>query len=310
MCDTERIRRALRGASLLAERATRGRTPVRCGRRPGARYSRHACSGSADLQGDGLRRVYGVVAGLALVAGSVCVAQTQGASGTDQAGSQKFSWPANQLLPSFPLAARTQDLITLSGGEKDEKALFSSLKGVVNREEPRIVSYEGDGGDEGPHAWLNSLGYHFKEVSDRWSLITKYRSDVQGIVVYDPALIDTLNLATTIAGPKHALVASPAQVARLTGEPYNLPVLVDLRGQYKNKLQVYQAIYDKYWPSLQHRILFSLNPEIAAAVREYATAVGGAAVWLDPKVSGEKALLDKFLQLDGAGQHRDGMVDE
>jgi hypothetical protein len=231
------------------------------------------------------------------------IAKTQQVSAdTPDATFQAYNWPADQLLPSFPPPTRTQDLILLSPADREDKALFSSLKGIVNHVQPRIFSYEGDASAEGPHTWLNSLGYHYNEVSDNWSLIGKYRDELRGIIVYDPALIDTLNLATTLAGPRHALVASPSQVARLTAAPYNLPILIDLRGQYKNKLQVYQTIYDKYWPTLQHRILFSLNPNIAAAVREYATAVGGAAVWLDPKNSGEKALLDKFLSSMGPGK--------
>src|SRR5882757_1207204 len=181
--------------------------------------------------------------------------------------------------------------------------LFSSLKGIVNLTQPRIFSYEGDAFAEGPYTWLTSLGYNWNQISDNWSLISKYRNELSGIIVYDTNVIDTVNLATTLAGSRRALAASPSQVARLTAAPYNLPVLVDLRGQFTTKLQVYQTLFNQYWPSLTHRVIFGLDPNnVKGAVREYDTAVGGAAIWLDPRVSSESALLNQFLSSMGAGR--------
>src|SRR5262249_55749755 len=126
----------------------------------------------------------------------------------------------------------------------DELVLFASLKGIVNATQPRIFSFEGDAFAEGSHTWLQSLGLNWNEVSDNWSLIGKYRNELAGIIVYENAQPDTVNLATTLAGKKKALVVAPSLVARLTGAPYNLPVLLDLRGQFADKLAVYQALYD------------------------------------------------------------------
>ena len=177
-----------------------------------------------------------------------------------------------------------------------EMYLFASLKGIVNRTRPRIFSYEGDASGEGPYTWLESLGLKWTEHPDKWDLITKYRSELSGLIVYDPDQIHTVNLATILAKDKKAIIASPALEKKLTAAPYNLPVLVDLRGQFKNKLAVYQAMYEKYWQKLEHRILIGLNPNVhKAALREYATALGTAVIWLDPKVAGESELLDKFL---------------
>ena len=253
---------------------------------------------AADLNGDGVVNTEDLsIVTRSLPQGTVC---------------KNFTWPADQLTPSFPAPAQTQDLVnfnaaplnTITGEDlHEEKTLFSSLKGIVNRTQPRIFSYEGDSQAEGASTWLDSLGYGYNNVTDIDSLITKYRSEFEGIIVYDPNLIDTLNLATTLAGPRHALVAAPSQVATLTAPPYNLPILADLRGQYSTKLQVYQAMYNDYWPSLQHRVIFELNPTtITSSVREYATAVGGAAVWLDPSVPDEAALLNQFLTSMGPGK--------
>jgi len=50
-------------------------------------------------------------------------------------------------------------------------------------------------------------------------------------------------------------------------------------------------------------VIFGLDPNnVKGAVREYDTAVGGAAIWLDPRVSAESALLNQFLSSMGAGR--------
>jgi hypothetical protein len=177
-----------------------------------------------------------------------------------------------------------------------ELYLFASLKGVVNKTQPRIFSYEGNSAAEGPYTWLQSLGLTWTEHADRWQLITKYRSEISGLIVYDPAQTHTVNLATTLAKDKKALVVSPTLLSRLTAAPYNLPILLDFRGQFTSKLQVYQTLYNTYWPNIDHRLLIGLSPEFhQGALREYASAIGGAVIWLDPNVPGESELLNSFL---------------
>jgi len=132
-------------------------------------------------------------------------------------------------------------------------------------------------------------------------LVEKYRSELSGIVVYDNSQPDTINLATTLAGAKGALVVAPSLVERLTAAPYNLPILPDFRGKFSNKLAVYQALDDQYWPSLPHRLAIGLSPDVKAAVREYGTAVGAAMLWLDPEAPSEAPLLNHFLPAMGPG---------
>jgi len=183
-----------------------------------------------------------------------------------------------------------------------EQLLFTSLKGLVNRTQPRIFSYEGDAFAEGPYTWLQSLGLSWTEVTDRWSLLTKYRSEINGLIVYDPAQVHTINLATTLAKDRKALIVSPAFISRLTAAPYNLPVLLDLRGQFTSKLQVYRTLFNTYWPAIDHRLVVGLSPEVhVLGAREYAVALGAAVIWLDPTVAGESELLNSFLSSMPAG---------
>ncbi|MBN2485772.1 MAG: RICIN domain-containing protein [Bacteroidales bacterium] len=207
----------------------------------------------------------------------------------------QITWPEGQVLPSFPTPAQTQDLFYLSGKSAEERYLLSSLKGIVNLKQPRMFVYDGDAHAEGPYSWLNSLGLNWVEYSDNWQLVAKYKDEVEGLVVYDPAQIHTVNLATILAGEKKALIASPSLLTKLTSEPYNFPILDDLRGKYANRLEVYQDIFDTYWPAKDHRLLIGIHPEHhQGSLREYAVAVGAAVIWLDPEISGESELLNKF----------------
>lgn len=183
-----------------------------------------------------------------------------------------------------------------------ELYLFSSMKGIVNKTKPRIFSYEGDSGAEGPFTWMQSLGLSWIEQVNGWVVLSKYKKEISGLIVYDPTQIHTVNLATMMAKEKNAIIASPSLLARLTSSTYDFPVLADLRGQFTSKLQVYQTLFDTYWPNLDKRLLIGLNPDVhKASLREYATALGTAVIWLDPNKSEESTLLNKFLSTMPAG---------
>jgi hypothetical protein len=176
---------------------------------------------------------------------------------------------------------------------EEEIGMFSSLMGVVNKTKPRI--YSDDHGDEGT-SWLTALGLHYTKIKNNWDMLSKYRSEVSGIVVYDKDVPDTYNLATAIAGLKNGIVTPPSLIEKLTGAPYNLPILEDLRGKFKSNMEVYQFLYDQYWSKLTHRVLVGLTPDIKTHLRDYAMGIEAAVVWLNPAVPEEEALLNKFMK--------------
>jgi len=222
-----------------------------------------------------------------------------------------FTLPFTMSVSHHPLELRVYwrarayikvDYVAARQTNTAEMYLFSSLKGIVNKTQPRIFSYEGDAFAEGPYTWMQSLGLTWTEHTDNWELITKYRSEIAGLIVYDPAQSHTVNLATTLAKDRNAVIASPSLLSKLTAAPYNLPILLDLRGQFTSKLQVYQTLFNTYWPTMDHRTLIGLNPEAhRAGLREYATALGAAVIWLDPNVPAESTLLNSFLSSMPAG---------
>lgn len=203
-------------------------------------------------------------------------------------------WPTNQLLPTFSVPAATVDCISLDGLSGDEADLFASVQGIVNRTQPRVACVaNGDG--EGKFTWLDLHNLPYV-VTNGYGVIQKYRTNFTGLVVTDPNQLDTLNLATTIAGVSNQLICAPGLLSTLTNAPYNLPIIEDLRGRFTDKYQVYGYLYTNYWPQCTHRILSGLGTGLHGELRDYLVAVKAACVWLDPAPLNftDKTLLAKF----------------
>jgi hypothetical protein len=170
-----------------------------------------------------------------------------------------------------------------------------TLEGLVNRRQPRIWIEQPD--REPSHFWLDQFGVATTPVSDYRSLILKYRSEIQGIVVYDEGQRDSVNLATAMAGIQNGIVASPRLAPMLSAAPYSLPVLADLRNnRFAGKLAVYRYELEQFRARASNRLLIGLDPAVhVGSLRDYAVATRSLVVWLDPRNTDEAALLDGFL---------------
>lgn len=201
-------------------------------------------------------------------------------------------WPSSQFLPTFSAPATTIDCIDMDTYSSPEKALFVSLEGIVNRTQPRVACVSA--ASEGEFTWMtiHHLNYN---TTNGYGAILKYETNVTGLVVYDPAQWDTLNLATTISGVKNELICDPSLLNTLTNSPYNLAVKDDLRGMFANKNQVYGYLYTNYWSQCTHRIIAGMETNQYWYLRDYLVAVKSAVVWLDPQgVSADAATLALF----------------
>ena len=173
---------------------------------------------------------------------------------SSQAG---ITWPEQQMLPVFA-APRALDIVDLQHAPGDLCLLMASLQGLVNRTLPRLYLLEG--AEEGARTWLDSVGLPSQDHADPFELIRQYRDEIRGLIIYDPELADSVNLATTLAGQRDSLIASPELAQRLAAEPFNVPVLEDLRGRFKDKLEAYTWQFEHLWPTANQRLLVGLSP--------------------------------------------------
>ncbi|MDO4585997.1 MAG: GxGYxYP family putative glycoside hydrolase [Planctomycetia bacterium] len=135
----------------------------------------------------------------------------------------------------------------------DETHLVVSLQGLVNREEPRLYLFfvenfgkqtdrfwldvfSKENPSTGEKGWLQDCPQ--QEIADLESLLTTFRNQYQGVVVYDERIPATSNLASSIAGADDLLCLrfdeNPDSLYhKLVVDPdgLRLPVVVSLIGK-------------------------------------------------------------------------------
>lgn len=210
-----------------------------------------------------------------------------------------LDWPSHRAFPSFPEAAQSIDAADLTALTGEEQCLLSSLQGLVNRKQPRLYLYWNDDGDGNNRLWLEGIRHHLK-VTD-WSanpfrLLEKYRSEIKGAILYDMNVRDTTNLASTLAGLQESVVAT-ADLAHA----HTLPIVQDLRGKFKNKLEVYSYGLEKVYPKSTKRLIAAIAPRAGktkpnAVFRDYIVATAAPCIWLDPDDADEVRLLRRILK--------------
>lgn len=159
------------------------------------------------------------------------------------------------------------DLLDVSNLNFAERLTANCLQGLVNRAGPKLFLNYGTYDDPGTRRtnsvqmteenWqgkyravlnrndLDNLDYYRDEydlvvtdLADLPTAILKYQDHLEGLVVWDPELVDSINLALMLAGLKDLLICHPDQVEGLQ-ELTGLPVVEDLRGRFKNRLTLY-----------------------------------------------------------------------
>lgn len=195
----------------------------------------------------------GALAGVLLgtAGGTTAGTTTASAAPGAIAGQQGLRWPSQQLLPTFapPIHLRTGDVGELSG---EDQILLTTLQGVVNRSRPELY-FTFDPVDE---RWLSEMRVRKTSHADPLELVAAYADRVRGAILYDPAIPDTINVATTLAGLENAVVASAEQAAK-----YGLPVVDDLRGRFNDdRLAIYRWQLRNLFPRCSRTLLVGLPP--------------------------------------------------
>ena len=184
---------------------------------------------------------------LKLAAGSVAGATLAGTARISADAMPATSWSGRPVLPQFPRPERLDvaDLTKLNG---TDQALLTTLQGIVNRRQPRIWTLlAADGTDQ---TWLETVRLPQRSVEDPLNLVERYRQEFSGAVVYDIDVPDSVNVATTLAGLRDAVIATSEQA-----ESLRLTVVDDLRGRFSGPVDAYTWQLANLWPRCNHRML-------------------------------------------------------
>src|SRR6266516_3009142 len=113
-------------------------------------------------------------------------------------------------------------------------------------------------------------------------MLNNYGSSIQGMIIYDPNSIDSINIATMLAGQRDGMVVSPTQAIALQGPPHQLPVIADLRiYQWKNRIQAYAWAERNLLKNAAPNLGAGMDPKISGALRSFLVATRTFIYWLD-----------------------------
>lgn len=209
-----------------------------------------------------------------------------------------LSWPAEQLMPTFPASTGQIDMILGNELSEDERITLTCLQGLVNAKETRLAI-----AIENVEQWAIALGYNYTRAttrSDIYEVIKKYTSEVSGVVLYTTRqtkkCADYANLATSIANIKQAIPMTETIYKTWLKQGIELPVVADLTDlDLINRVGIYQYLYNNYWKDCTKRILFVQDPTFYQ-MRDLASATGAAVIYLSCSSAdaAELALAKKF----------------
>ena len=211
----------------------------------------------------------------------------------------ELCWPEDRLLPCFIQPASSVKALDMNSASlsDEERVMFCTLQGLVNRTRPRILLYNHN--EEPKATWPNAHNLRLSNVtaSRPYSLVKTYRNEINGLVLYSKEKSDHYaNLAVTIAGLDRLLPVTAEIQAKLVSNGMDFPVVVDLTSlTMTTTVGVYNYLYNNYWSRCNHRLLVTERPNIPY-LHDIAAACGSACLWLDPQNSNECRLLDKFLK--------------
>ena len=86
------------------------------------------------------------------------------------------------------------------------------------------------------------------------SLVDRYRHEISGAILYDVGMPDSVNVATTLAGLRGAVIASADQAKSL-----GLNVVDDLRGKFTDTVEAYTWQLENLWPHCNQHMLTGIG---------------------------------------------------
>lgn len=196
---------------------------------------------------------------------------------------KKSDRPYKDIFPVSAAPADTVDYINVSASAPDVQLAMQTLQGLINREKPvlylKTCPQDGFWMD-----WFKERKFikNTKKYNDYKQLIAKYKNKIKGVVVTDPALASTKNIATMLAGVDNVIAVSPRLAKQL-----GLPIVHDLRGRWTNDADAYRWIMDNYWDKMNHNLAACLWPH-ANGVRDYLVQNKAFIFWIPGPIDGAK----------------------
>ena len=213
-----------------------------------------------------------------------------------QVSKSDMLWGEDKIFPSFSevdgvLTAFPTDILS-----EREMTAVACLQGFANAVKTRAVILDSD-----VSKWLNDYGYSYvtADKSNVYSYINSLcQGSVRGVILYSDKLSEHyVNLASSIGNTIKAIPLTAESYDSWKENGVNLPVIADIRGlEYESAFDIYKYFFDNYWDDCNHKILVVQRPGLAIQMRDLASAVGGAVIYLSCSFGTESWLFKKYLK--------------
>src|SRR5258708_25275791 len=115
----------------------------------------------------------------------------------------------------------------MSNTSYDGNVRVTTVTGLINRQQPRVYLLSNSDAAFWLDAAFAQVPHDISAARDEAALealLNGYRNRVAGLIIYDANFMDSVNVATTLAGQRDCVCVSPAQAETLHTAPHNLPV--------------------------------------------------------------------------------------
>jgi len=184
-----------------------------------------------------------------------------------------------------------------------ERITITCAQGLINRVKPRVYLVFDDHVDR---LWLSiyreRYGVKHEEVNNPYELLSFFKNEIYGFVVYDEEMLHSANVAMTYGSIHNAVPASPWVADRLSEAGFRM--VADFRGRWRNRFEAYEWAFENLLQQCSSRIVGSMcvDPPLTSftnrhQVRDYLVAVKAFSFDLSTKVRDrrEAELFDRIL---------------
>ena len=200
--------------------------------------------------------------------------------------------PYLTLQPKMTLPARHLYVSDVRKLDRDTQRLLFCLQGLVNRKQPRVFLIS----DDNDSFWLETMQKQGRldasiPVADPLTLLQTFRGVYKGVVVPDPNIYVSPEVAVDIAAADDLLLATPELAAKL-----NLPIKTDLRGRFRDDADALRFIRTDLLPRLNPYLGAVLAPQILGAQLDDIIAAKGICFWVTGSAESKKPGADMIAE--------------
>jgi len=167
--------------------------------------------------------------------------------------------------------------------QNEETISFMTLAGLVNRSEPTI--YLASSANDPWLDWIKERGdiQGYDWVSDPYEIFERYGAETNGLVVVDPRIAATYNVACVVAACEGLIACHPNYVSRIQRHNPSLTVVRDLREEhFQHNGEAYNWAYEMYWSEMRHDILAWIDTSFRPfGPRDYCVAHKVFPLWVN-----------------------------